>query len=199
MFTSRAEYRILLRQDNADQRLTQKSFEIGLAKKARYNRMKLKYENVGKVEKILSRESIGPEEINPFLDELKLNRVKQKGKISAIVQRPEITISELYESVSKIKILFDSIKNLSIEEIEEAEIQIKYRTYIEKEKEIADKLSRFEDYKIPLTLDYNSIKSITLEAREKLSKQRPETIGQASRISGVNPSDITVLIIYLGK
>ena len=199
MFTSRAEYRILLRQDNADLRLTGKSFDLGLAKRARFNRMKLKYENVSKIEKILLKESISPEEINPFLGERALSLVKQKGKIALLIQRPEIRMSELYNSVDRVKILFNGFGSFTTEEMEEAEILIKYKTYIEKEKEIADKLSKFEDYKIPLTIDYYSIKSITLEAREKLSKHRPETIGQASRISGVNPADITVLIIFLGK
>ena len=199
MFTSRAEYRILLRQDNADLRLTEKSYNLGLAKKSRYSRMQLKYRKVNQIEELLQKESLTPSEVNPFLVEKGLNGIRQKGKISTIIQRPEVKLQELYTSIDKVRDLFDSIGKLTIEEISEAEIQIKYKTYIEKEREIAEKLSKFEDYRIPENLDYNSIKSITLEAREKLSKLKPETIGQASRISGVNPSDISVLIVFLGK
>lgn len=199
MFTSRAEYRILLRQDNADLRLTEKSYNLGLAKKSRYSRMQLKYRKVNQIGKVLQKESVTPSEINPFLYDRGLNGIRQKGRITTIIQRPEVKLLELNTSVNRIRDLFDKIGKLTSEEISEAEILIKYKTYIEKEKEIAEKLSKFEDYRIPENLDYNSIKSITLEAREKLSKQKPETIGQASRISGVNPSDISVLIIFLGK
>ncbi|MEI6854196.1 MAG: tRNA uridine-5-carboxymethylaminomethyl(34) synthesis enzyme MnmG, partial [Bacteroidota bacterium] len=177
MFTSRAEYRILLRQDNADLRLTEKSYNLGLAKKSRYSRMQLKYRKVNQIEELLQKESLTPSEVNPFLVEKGLNGIRQKGKISTIIQRPEVKLQELYTSIDKVRDLFDSIGKLTIEEISEAEIQIKYKTYIEKEREIAEKLSKFEDYRIPENLDYNSIKSITLEAREKLSKLKPETIG----------------------
>jgi len=199
MFTSRAEYRTLLRQDNADFRLTEKSFNLGLAGKERVEKVRTKYYAIDKIRKELQNKSIAPEDINPFLKERGLPAVRQKNRIEAVVQRPQVKLRDLYNEVSRIKELIEAIGEVDNEEIDEAELLIKYSSYIDKEKEVADKLGRFEDYRLPKKLDYHSIGSLSYEAREKLSKIRPETIGQASRISGVSPSDISVLIVFLGK
>jgi len=199
MFTSRAEYRILLRQDNADFRLTKKSNEIGLANTDRVEQVNQKYERIRKIEKVLYKQSIAPEEINHFLKAKNLPGIRQKNRIETILQRPKVKLDDLYKDVEKIRDLIDEIGGVGIEEICEAELLIKYCSYIEKEKEVADKLGKFEEYKIPKQIRYHDILSLSFEAREKLSKIRPETIGQASRISGVSPSDISVLIVFLGK
>ena len=199
MFTSRAEYRILLRQDNADYRLTERSFNIGLADEARLIRVKRKYEKIREIEKALKKESITPDEINPYLKEHELPAIRQKNKIETIIQRPQIKLMNLYRDVEKIGNLINNIGSVSNEEIEEAELLIKYKSYIEKEKEVAEKLGKFDNLIIPRKINYNSILSLSFEAREKLTKIKPETIGQASRISGVSPSDVSVLIVYIRK
>ena len=199
MFTSRAEYRTLLRQDNADFRLTEKSFNLGLAGKERVEKVRTKYNAIDKIKKELQSKSIAPDDINPFLKERGLPAVRQKNRIEAVVQRPKVKLRDLYNEVARIRELIEAIGEVDNEEIEEAELLIKYSSYIDKEKEVADKLGRFEDYNLPKKIDYHSIGSLSYEAREKLSKIRPQTIGQASRISGVSPSDISVLIVFLGK
>jgi len=199
MFTSRAEYRILLRQDNADYRLTEQSYELGLAKTERIKRVKKKYGNIRNIEKVLKKQSITPEDINPFLKSAGLTAIKQKNRIETIIQRPQVKLIELYKEVARIRDLIDAIGDIDNEEISETELLIKYRSYIEKEKEVAEKLGKFEDYMIPKQLNYHAISSLSYESREKLSKIRPGTIGQASRISGVSPSDISVLIVFLRK
>jgi len=199
MFTSRAEYRILLRQDNADYRLTERSFNIGLADESRLSRVNKKYEKIRQIEKALKKESITPEEINPYLRGRELSAIRQKNKIETIIQRPQIKLMDLYRDVKKIGNLIDTFGDVVVEEVEEAELLIKYKSYIEKEKEVAEKLGKFEDLVIPKKINYNTILSLSLEAREKLSKIKPETIGQASRISGVSPSDVSVLIVFLRK
>jgi tRNA uridine 5-carboxymethylaminomethyl modification enzyme len=199
MFTSRAEYRILLRQDNADTRLTEKSYKLGLASERRMKLLSEKYERIHKIEQFLRNESISPDEINDYLEENKLTKIKQKTKIESLIQRPQINLVELTNRISKIGDFIKTIENANEAELEETEIMIKYRPYIEKEQAVVEKIEKFEDVKIPLTLNFNKLLSISSEGREKLSKIRPETIGQASRISGVSPSDIAVLIIYLGK
>jgi len=199
MFTSRAEYRILLRQDNADYRLTAKSHELGLASEERVRKVTRKYEKIRYIEDVLKKESISPDEINPYLLGKGLSAVRQKNKIEMIIQRPQVRLEDVYKNIEKIRLLIDRTGKVKGEELEEAELLIKYSSYIDKEKELAGKIGRFEEYIIPKNINYNSITSISLEAREKLSKIRPETIGQASRISGVSPSDISVLIVFLGK
>jgi tRNA uridine 5-carboxymethylaminomethyl modification enzyme len=199
MFTSRAEYRTLLRQDNADFRLTEKSCDLGLASKERVEKVRKKYDSIYRIQKELKKKSISPEDINPFLKERGLSEVRQKNRIGAIVQRPQVKLLDLYNEVPRIRDLIDETGVVDCEEITEAELLIKYSSYIDKEKEVADKLGRFEDYSIPFKINYHAITSLSSEAREKLSKIRPETIGQASRISGVSPSDISVLIVFLGK
>ena len=197
MFTSRAEYRMLLRQDNADKRLTEKSYKIGLATKDRLNKMKSKYSNAEKLIRFLKKQSVSPEQINPVLKKKKSALVKQSGKSEKILSRPNIGLSDLM-LVKDIKKEVD-LFGLNQEEKDQAEIQIKYSGYINKEKNNADKLNRLEAVKIPKSFDYSKIKSMSAEAQEKLIKIKPTTISQASRISGVSPNDISVLLVYMGR
>ena len=197
MFTSRAEYRMLLRQDNADKRLTEKSYKIGLATKSRLNKMKSKYSNAEKLISFLKKQSVSPEQINPVLKKKKSATIKQPGKSEKILSRPNIGLGDLM-LVKEIKRKID-LFGLSQEEKDQAEIQIKYSGYINKEKNNADKLNRLEAVKIPSKFDYSKIKSMSAEAKEKLINVRPKTISQASRISGVSPNDISVLLVYMGR
>ncbi len=197
MFTSRAEYRTLLRQDNADLRLTPKGFEIGLASEKRLERMEQKHNDAEKFVDFFAKTSVKPEEANPVLESKGSSLVKQSDKMFKIFSRPNITI----EDVRKFKAVEAYIKehNLDREVIEQTEIQVKYSGYIAKEKNNADKLSRLEYVKIPANFDYSQIKSMSFEAREKLKKIQPTTVSQASRISGVSPNDISVLLVYMGR
>jgi tRNA uridine 5-carboxymethylaminomethyl modification enzyme len=197
MFTSRAEYRTLLRQDNADLRLTPKGFEIGLASEKRLKRMEEKHMAAEKFVKFFEETSVKPEEANPVLESKNSALVKQSDKMFKIFSRPNITISDVrkFEAVEK----YIQENNLDTEVIEQAEIQVKYSGYIAKEKNNADKLSRLEYVKIPENFDYSKIKSMSFEAREKLKKIQPITVSQASRISGVSPNDISVLLVYMGR
>ena len=197
MFTSRAEYRMLLRQDNADSRLTEKSYKIGLASKERLNKMKSKYLGADKLISFLKKKSVSPEQINPVLKKKKSALVKQSGKAEKILSRPNIGLNDLM-TIKDLKKQVDLFK-LDQEEKDQAEIQIKYSGYINKEKNNADKLNRLEAVKIPSKFDYSKIKSMSAEAKEKLIKVRPKTISQASRISGVSPNDISVLLVYMGR
>ncbi|MDG2174420.1 MAG: tRNA uridine-5-carboxymethylaminomethyl(34) synthesis enzyme MnmG [Flavobacteriaceae bacterium] len=197
MFTSRAEYRMLLRQDNADKRLTEKSHKIGLATNDRLTKMTSKYSNADKLIRLLKTHSISPKSINPVLKEKKSATVKQSGKADRILSRPNISLSDLMKS-KELKLAVDEL-SLSQEERDQAEIQIKYSGYIDKEKNNADKLTRLEALRIPEKFDYSKIKSMSAEAKEKLIKIKPETISQASRISGVSPNDISVLLVYMGR
>ena len=197
MFTSRAEYRTLLRQDNADLRLTEKSNKVGLAKQERVVKMKRKYELSDKLIGHLKKTSVSVAEINPVLLKKKSSVVKQSGKVDKILSRPNICFEDLKEIKSIKTFLLDN--DLSKEVIDQAEIQIKYSGYILKEKNNADKLNRLENVKIPNNFDYSKIKSMSTEARQKLKAIKPETISQASRISGVSPNDISVLLVYMGR
>ena len=197
MFTSRAEYRMLLRQDNADKRLTEKSYKTGLATKDRLTKMKSKYSNADKLISLLRKHSISPKSINQALKKKKSAPVKQSGKADKILSRPNINLSDLMKS-KDLKLAVDELC-LSQEEKDQAEIQIKYSGYINKEKNNADKLNRLEALRIPEKFDYSKIKSMSAEAKEKLIKIKPETISQASRISGVSPNDISVLLVYMGR
>jgi tRNA uridine 5-carboxymethylaminomethyl modification enzyme len=198
MFTSRAEYRLLLRQDNADLRLTPLSHKIGLASKERMEKVEEKSKNVTKIIDFLKKESIVPKEINPVLEQNDTQVVFQRIKMAALLLRPQLSIFDLARG-SEAFSEFRDLKSFSEEELEEAEILVKYENYIEKEQEIVDKLSKFEDIPLRINFDYHGLNSLSMEAREKLSRVRPETIGQASRISGVSPADISVLIVYLGR
>lgn len=197
MFTSRAEYRTLLRQDNADLRLTPKGFELGLASEKRLKRMEEKHNAAEKFVEFFGSTSFKPEEINPILEEKESALVTQSGKLFKVFSRPNIVMDDIrkIESVEN----YIQQNDLDREVIEQAEIQVKYSGYISKEKNNADKLTRLEYVKIPLDFDYSQIKSMSFEAREKLKKIQPTTVSQASRISGVSPNDISVLLVYMGR
>ena len=195
MFTSRAEYRILLRQDNADIRLTQKGREIGLVKDLRMTKLDEKLSSTKEALTYFKNENISPEDINPILENNHSSTIKQKNKISKILSRPQIKLEDLL----KVKSIKDGTKNISQEGLEQAEIQIKYNGYIEREKETVIKLNKFEGIKIPKAFDYGKLNAISSESREKLKQLKPETIGQASRISGVSPSDINILLVFMGR
>ena len=197
MFTSRAEYRMLLRQDNADQRLTEISHSLGLASDERLALCNLKYKQSAGLISFLKSQSILPAEINPILSLKESALIKQSGKADKILSRPNIYMSDLKECDSVDSYI--STNNLSEEVQDQAEIQIKYSGYIQKEKNNADKLNRLESVKIPKDFDYKKLKSISAEALEKLNKIKPKTISQASRISGVSPNDISVLLVYMGR
>lgn len=197
MFTSRAEHRILLRQDNADLRLTPMGYNLGLASKERFDRVSEKLDALKKIFRFLKKESIEPDSINSYLLEIKTMPIKQKVKIENLLLRPQVSIYDLIKHVDKLQNFIGKIDNYKKEILEEAEIYIKYRNYIQKEEEIAEKLEKYEDYILNENFDYKGLKSLSYEAREKLTKIKPRTIGQASRISGVSPADISVLLIHL--
>ena len=197
MFTSRAEYRTLLRQDNADLRLTPKGFALGIASEKRMRRMEEKHEQAKNFVQFFRETSITPKEANPVLEAKDSAPVKQQDKMFKLFARPNITIDD----VRQFKAVEAYIKanNLDAEVIEQTEIQVKYSGYIAKEKNNADKLNRLEYVKIPENFDYSKIKSMSMEAREKLKSIQPVSIAQASRISGVSPNDISVLLVYMGR
>ncbi|WP_418497805.1 tRNA uridine-5-carboxymethylaminomethyl(34) synthesis enzyme MnmG [Flagellimonas sp.] len=197
MFTSRAEYRTLLRQDNADLRLTPMGFGIGLAKEERMKRMEEKQEKSKLFVDFFKKTSFDPEEMNPILEELDSASVRQSDKLFKVFSRPKVTMDHMLQldSVSG----FVRENDLDTEVLEQAEIEVKYSGYIEKEKNNADKLHRLENVRIPDNFDYSKLKSLSYEAREKLESIRPVTISQASRISGVSPADISVLLVFLGR
>ena len=197
MFTSRAEYRTLLRQDNADLRLTPKGYSLGLASEKRLKRMEEKHEKAEKFVQFFKNTSVTKEEANPVLSSKNSALVKQQDKMFKLFARPNITIDD----VRRFKLVdqYISQNNLDHEVIEQAEIQVKYSGYINKERNNADKLSRLEYVKIPENFDYSQIKSMSMEAREKLKEIQPTSIAQASRISGVSPNDISVLLVFMGR
>jgi len=195
MFTSRAEYRLLLRQDNADIRLTEKSYNIGLASEERLKKVEEKIKKSGELEEFLKELSLKPNIINPILEENESNPVDQAYRASQILTRPNINL----EKLSKIEIIGNKAREYSEEIQEQAEINIKYKGYIEKEKENVAKLQRMENIKIPDDFDFSKVTSLSSEALQKMNNIRPKNIAQASRISGVSPADINVLLIYLGK
>lgn len=197
MFTSRAEYRTLLRQDNADLRLTPKGFDLGLASEKRLRRMEEKHGAAKKFVDFFVKTSVKPEEANPVLESKGSSLVKQSDKMFKIFSRPNISIDDVRRFKAVEQYIRDN--NLDNEVIEQTEIQVKYSGYIAKEKNNADKLSRLEYVKIPKDFDYSQIKSMSFEAREKLKNIQPTTVSQASRISGVSPNDISVLLVYMGR
>jgi tRNA uridine 5-carboxymethylaminomethyl modification enzyme len=197
MFTSRAEYRTLLRQDNADYRLTPKSHEIGLASEKRLRRMEEKFSKSDAMVNFFKETSISAEEANPILVEKGSSPMTQSDKMYKVFSRPQIELEDMVR-FEKVRQYIDE-HNLDKEEVEQAEIQVKYSGYIEKERNNAEKMIRLEDMKIPDNFDYDKIKSMSIEAKQKLSKIRPVTISQASRISGVSPSDVSVLLIHMGR
>jgi len=197
MFTSRAEYRLLLRQDNADERLTKKGYDLGLASKNRLEKLEKKLKETDELIKFLKKQNIEPETINKVLIKRNSAIVKQKKKLISFLSRPHVKFEDLKIS----KQLSDFLKktNTSEEAIEQAEIKIKYGGYLDKEEETAKKLKKLEDIKIPIDFNYEKLHSISTEAKEKLNDIKPSSIGQASRISGVSPSDINILLIYMGR
>ena len=197
MFTSRAEYRTLLRQDNADLRLTPLAYALGLASKERLDRVTEKREKTALLIQFLEVTSVKEIEVNPILEAKGLALVKQSMKIFKIAARPQLSFSD-FMVIEKLK-NFVSEHNIGAEVIEQVEIHLKYAGYIEKEKNNADKLNRLENVMIPSTFNYQKVQSISFEAREKLTKIQPTSISQASRISGVSPSDISVLLVYMGR
>jgi tRNA uridine 5-carboxymethylaminomethyl modification enzyme len=200
MFTSRAEYRILLRQDNADERLTEKGYELGIVSAARMDTYKGKMEAVSGLMEWLKTRSVSPEEVNKYLIQTGTAEINQKVKAINLALRPQVKLSKLIEifreEVDKIP---GFIREREEEIAETTEIQVKYSGYIEREKVVAEKIKRLEGLKLPADIEYRTLTSISTEARQKLEKFRPGTIGQASRISGVSPSDISILLLYLGR
>ena len=197
MFTSRAEYRTLLRQDNADARLTPKGYELGLASEARLKRMEEKHSKSDAFVQFFKNTSVTPKEVNPILESKDSALVKQQDKMFKLFARPNITMEDMGKIASVNSYLEE--QKLDREVLEQTEIQVKYAGYINKEKLNADKLSRLENIKIPANFNYSGLRSMSLEAREKLNKIQPVTISQASRVSGVSPSDISVLLVFLGR
>jgi tRNA uridine 5-carboxymethylaminomethyl modification enzyme len=197
MFTSRAEYRTLLRQDNADERLTPRGFNLGLASQDRMKNLDAKQYSVNSFVSFLEKTSVKADDINPILESKETALVKQSSKLIKSVARPQIDLKDVFE-LPKVKSFLDE-NNFNSEVLEQVEIKIKYQGYIDKEKANADKLNRLEHIKIPDSFKYEKLKSLSFEARQKLEAIRPKTISQASRISGVSPSDISVLLVYMGR
>jgi len=199
MFTSRAEYRILLRQDNADMRLTERGYSIGLAKQERYDALVRKRDSIDKLIEFIKNFSVKAQFANPVLERLQTPTIKQTVKLQSLILRPQVSIADLIADIEPLNSFIQSLPEQSLEVIENAEILIKYEGYIEREKQLADKLQRLENIQIFDAFDYTRIQSISTEARQKLTRIRPRTIGQALRISGVSPADINVLLVYLGR
>lgn len=196
MFTSRAEFRTLLRQDNADIRLTELSFRLGLASQERMDKVKSKKQGVTTIKGILKETSLEPSELNNFLEQKQSSLITEKQKVEKVLLRPGIELTDL---ISFFPVLDEKLNCFKKETIEQASIQIKYEVYIEKEKELVSRMSTLEDLEIPSAFDFKKITSLGNEAREKLSRIQPTTLGQASRISGINPSDIQILMVYMGR
>jgi len=199
MFTSRAEYRILLRQDDADVRLTGRSHEIGLAKQDRYDLLCNKKENIEKIIDFAKNYSIKADQVNAALENLGTTPLRQGCKLIDLINRPQLNLNSIADIIPEFKNILDNITDRHDEIIEAAEIRIKYAGYIDREKQIADKIERLENIKIRGKFDYANLKAISTEARQKLIKIDPETIAQASRIPGVSPSDINVLLVLSRK
>jgi len=196
MFTSRAEFRTLLRQDNADLRLTEKSYRIGLASQERMNRVKEKTEAIGRLKERLGAHVIEPSEANAFLESVQSSPLSIRQKAAQLLLRPMIGLPQMKNSLPSMGVL---LEGADPEVMEQAEIQIKYETYIEKEKDLVNKMSQLEDLLIPDNFNYDKLSSLSNEARQKFMKIRPRTLGQASRISGVNPSDVQILMVFMGR
>ncbi|MCF8331499.1 MAG: tRNA uridine-5-carboxymethylaminomethyl(34) synthesis enzyme MnmG [Bacteroidales bacterium] len=199
MFTSRAEYRILLRHDNADLRLTEKSYELGLAEHNRVNRVRKKRERIQRAIKYFQKTSVRPEEVRNYFEKSKENQLKQKVRIDSLLKRPKVEINELRKYLKPLDEYWKNNEDDDLEALEEAVIMIKYEDYIKKERELAHKMQKMETIKVPSHIDFMHIHALSYEAREKLNAIKPDNIGQASRISGVSPADISVLLIHLGR
>jgi tRNA uridine 5-carboxymethylaminomethyl modification enzyme len=196
MFTSRAEFRTLLRQDNADMRLTEKSFNLGLASAARLKAVNIKKTEVSKITRILQETSIDPKEAEQMLSEKKMSPLIQKQKAAALLLRPNLDLFIMREGSPA---LDEKLREFAPHSLEQAEIQLKYEVYIKKEKELVQRISQLEQLSIPETFDYDRLSALSMEALIKFKKIKPRTLGQASRISGVNPTDIQILMVYMGR
>lgn len=196
MFTSRAEFRTLLRQDNADLRLTEKSYRLGLASQERMDRVRSKQTGVEAVKSLLAQMNLEPEDVAGYFDAVQSAPLTQKQKAAQIVLRPMVSLTDMVQQVPKLQ---KALEAFDAETLEQAEIQLKYDTYIEKEKELVAKMGQLEDLVIPDNFNYDKLVSLSNEARQKFTKIRPHTLGQASRISGVNPSDVQILMVYMGR
>lgn len=196
MFTSRAEYRTLLRQDNADLRLTSIGYELGLASEERNQMVQKKKENIESIIKKFNDVSVEPEQINSFFENVGSTPLSQKQKLAQLVLRPGIGAKEMIDHHDGLRKNFSDYHEI---EIEQAEIQMKYAVYIDKEKEMVERMGQMEDLEIPASFDFSRVQAISTEAREKLKKIQPRTLGQASRISGINPSDVQILMVYMGR
>tara|TARA_B100001121_G_C18661695_1_gene609193 strand:- start:108 stop:1730 length:1623 start_codon:yes stop_codon:yes gene_type:complete len=196
MFTSRAEYRILLRQDNADIRLSQLGYSLGLLSSESHEKVQIKIKETESLKKSLQKEGVDPEKANTYLEKKKSSPIKQKVRLSSLITRPNITIDDVLNMSADSKNLAGKI---SEEAISQTEIQLKYDGYINREESVAKKMSRLDSVKIPIDLEYKKLKNLSSEAKEKLSIIKPSTIGQASRVSGVSPSDISVLLVFMGR
>jgi tRNA uridine 5-carboxymethylaminomethyl modification enzyme len=199
MFTSRAEYRILLRQDNADARLTERSYNLGLADEYRFGLLRSKQEGEQMLTEMLRTTSVKAKDINAYLNQMGYGDLQQTCKLIDIVSRPNVTISGLADTLPELKEKIDSLGFRKEEIVESTEINIKYKGYIEREKLAADKLHRLDNIRLPKDFDYNSVQSLSTEARQKLSRIQPATIGEASRIPGVSPNDVSVLLVLMGR
>ena len=199
MFTSRAEYRILLRQDNADARLTERSYELGLADDYRFGLLKTKQEGELALTEMLRTTSVKAKDINAYLNQMGYGDLQQTCKLIDIVARPNVTIMGLAEALPKLKEKIEALGARQEEIVESTEINIKYKGYIEREKLAADKLRRLDNIRLPKDFDYNSVQSLSTEARQKLIRIQPNTIGEASRIPGVSPNDVSVLLVLMGR
>jgi len=199
MFTSRAEYRILLRQDNADERLTPVGFSIGLASQERMDGLDKKIAETGKIIAFTEEFSVSPEVVNPELERLGTSPIRQKIKLRDIISRPQVGIHDMIPVLQELKMATENLSDRKLEILESAEIKLKYEGYIEREKLIAEKIKRLENLKIPMGLNYGELTGLTMEAREKLARINPKTIAQASRIPGISPADINVLLVKMGR
>jgi tRNA uridine 5-carboxymethylaminomethyl modification enzyme len=196
MFTSRAEFRTLLRQDNADLRLTELSHHLGFASADRLRKVEEKTNQVANIKTILSNQTIIPEEVNGFLTSIDSMVITEKQKATKLLLRPNISLNQVLENCAELK---EKLAEKEVDHLEQAEIQIKYERYIEKEKEIVERMLTLENKMIPDNFDYDKLSALSIEALQKFKKIRPLTIGQASRISGVNPSDIQILMVFIGR
>jgi tRNA uridine 5-carboxymethylaminomethyl modification enzyme len=199
MFTSRAEYRILLRQDDADARLTERAYELGIAKRDRYDWWLEKKEHIGRIVDFCQSAPVRTKDVNSKLEHLGTTPLRAGCKAIDLIGRPQITLPILADLVPELKNIFNAIPNRTDEIIEAAEVKMKYAGYIERERMIADKMHRLENIRIKGRFDYDRLQSLSTECRQKLNRIQPDTLAQASRIPGVSPSDINVLLVLLGR
>ena len=196
MYKRQAEYRTLLRQDNADLRLTERSYTIGLASQERMERVKEKRQNVDKIKAVLLLQQVEPDEVNDLLQRKNSTPLTSRQKAAQLLLRPNLSLQEISRQIPALQ---QALTTLTAEELEQAEIQVKYDTYIQKEKELVQKMSQLEHLVIPDSFNYEKLVSLSTEARQKFIKIQPKTLGQASRISGVNPSDVQMRMLFIGR